>query len=147
MGAKLNAYETALLKHIFQNLALALIGDAAGVLPSAAAGSLYAGLHTAQPGEAADQDTNEVVYTGYARVAVARSAAGWAVAGSNVDNVAAVTFGECTVGSTNALWVIVGTDATGAGLAMYEGVLTTPLAITVGVIPTIPIGDLNIQEL
>lgn len=67
------------LKLLFQNLAWANVGDAGGLQPSATAGNLYVSLHTDDPGAGGDQTTNECAYTSYARVAVARSAAGWTV--------------------------------------------------------------------
>jgi len=69
-----NTAETALLRLLFQNTAFANIGDASGLQPSAAAGSFFVRLHTADPGEAGTGDTSEVAYTGYAPVGVARSA-------------------------------------------------------------------------
>src|SRR3989304_7835788 len=94
--SKGNTFENELLLHIFNNAAITLIGDAAGLLPSAGAGSLYIALHTAEPGEAGDQTTSEVAYTGYARVGVARSGAGWTVTANAVENTAAITFGQRT---------------------------------------------------
>ena len=70
--SKSNAFETSLLGLLFNNTDIANIGDAAGLQNSAAAGSLYLALHTADPGEAGDQTTNECTYGSYARVAVAR---------------------------------------------------------------------------
>ena len=67
------------LKHLLQNAAIADVGDASGLQPSATAGSLYISLHTASPDAADVQTTSEADYTSYARVAVARSAAGWTV--------------------------------------------------------------------
>ena len=46
MGAKANTYKNDLIKLIFQNVAAGLIGDVAGLQPSATAGSLYIALHT-----------------------------------------------------------------------------------------------------
>ena len=67
-----------LLTHLFVNEAIELVGDAAGLLPSAATGSLYVSLHTAAP--TTNQSHNEAVYGAYARVAVARTAGGWTIA-------------------------------------------------------------------
>lgn len=67
-----------LLTHLFTNEAIELVGDAAGLLPSATAGSLYVGLHTAAP--TTNQTHNEAAYGSYARVAVARTAGGWTIA-------------------------------------------------------------------
>ena len=67
-----NVSETALLNLLFKNQAWANVGDASGLQPSVAPGSFFIALHTADPGEAGDQSTNEVAYTGYARVGVVR---------------------------------------------------------------------------
>jgi len=68
------------LKHLLQNAAIAGVGDAGGLQPSASAGNLYVSLHTASPDAADIQTTSEADYTSYARVAVVRSASGWTVA-------------------------------------------------------------------
>jgi hypothetical protein len=75
-------FNTKILDLIYRNAAniLPYIGDANGPQPSATAGSLYVSLHTADPGAGGDQTTNECAYTSYARVAVARSNAGWNLA-------------------------------------------------------------------
>lgn len=67
---------------LFANAAFTSVGNAGGLLPSSVAGSLYLSLHTADPGEAGDQTTNEVSYTSYARVAVARNGSAWTVSGN-----------------------------------------------------------------
>lgn len=139
-----NAMETNILKLILQNIAFANIGDAGGLQPSAAAGSLYVSLHTGDPGEAGDQTTNECAYTSYARVAVARSAGGWAVTNDTGDNVAAVSFLKCTGGSETATHFGVGTAVSGAGVLLFSGQLTSPLAISNGITPEFAIGDLDI---
>ena len=53
--------------------------------------NLYLALHTADPGAAGSQTTNEATYTSYARVSVARSTAGWTVASGVADNDASIT--------------------------------------------------------
>lgn len=68
-----------LLKLLFQNTTWANIGDATGLVGSGTAGSFYVSLHTADP-SAGNQTTSETSYTGYTRVAVARSSGGWTVA-------------------------------------------------------------------
>lgn len=124
--AKTDAFENALLDLIFDNVALAGIGDASGLQPSAADGSLYFSLHTADPGEAGNQTTSEISYTGYARVAVSRTA-GFTVTGNSVSPSAAVTFGQRTdAGSATATFFGVGTDSAGTGNLLYKGQITTP---------------------
>jgi hypothetical protein len=121
--SKSNTFENELLLLIFNNTNIANIGDATGLRGSTAAGSLYLSLHSADPGEAGDQTTNEVAYTGYARVAVARSGAGFTVAGNSVSPAANVDFGACTaLPATYAYWAI-GTAAAGAGKILYKGVI------------------------
>ena len=138
-----NSMEQALLEHIFQNLAITLIGDAAGLLPSAVAGNLFVSLHTGDPGEAGDQTTSEATYTGYARVAVVRSAAGWTIAAPTVSNAAAVTFPAATGGSSTVTFVGIGASTSGAGRLIVSGALTASLAVTNGITPQFAIGALT----
>jgi hypothetical protein len=139
-----NAFETDFLKHIFQNLAIANVGDASGLQPAATAGSFYVSLHTDDPGETGDQTTNEATYTGYARVAVARSAAGWTISGNEISNAAAVTFGACSAGSNTITHFGIGTAETTAGHLLFSGELTAPLAVSAGITPEFAIGDLDV---
>ena len=87
------------------NAAYANVGDAGGLQPSAAPGDLYVSLHTGDPGLTGDQTANEVAYTGYLRVAVPRSAAGWVVSGNQVSNVGSITFPVCSALSAVVTWV------------------------------------------
>lgn len=119
MGKSTN-YANALLKLIFQNLAIAGYGDVNGPQPSVTAGNLYVSLHTADPGSGDDQTVNEANFGGYARVAVARSAAGWTVASNQVSNTSAVTFPQCTSGSNTITHFGVGTASSGAGHLPYS---------------------------
>jgi hypothetical protein len=121
--SKGNTFENDLLLLIFNNTNIANIGDATGLRGAVTPGSLFLSLHTADPGEGGDQTTNEVNYTGYARVAVARSGAGFVVTGNSVSPAANVDFGPCTANpSTYAYWAI-GTSASGAGKILYKGVI------------------------
>ncbi len=144
--SKSNAFETDLLGLIFNNTDIALIGDAAGIQNSATAGSLYVSLHTADPGEAGDQTTNETAYTDYARVAVARTGGGWTVSGDTVSNAALVQFAQCGVTGATLTHFGVGTDASGAGKLLYSGALTSPLAVSSGIQPQFAAGDLDVTE-
>lgn len=139
-----NSFENSILLLLFNNTNFANIGDATGVRGSSTAGSLYIGLHTADPGEAGDQTTNEANYTSYARVAVARSGAGWTVSGNGVSNAAAVNFPAATGGSSNCTYFSIGTASSGAGVVLFSSALDDPLAVTSGVTPTIAIGDIDV---
>lgn len=136
--SKSNIWENDLLALIFNNTAIADIGDVAGLRATTTAGSLYWSLHTADPGEAGSAITNETAYTGYARIAAARSAAGFTVTGNSVSPPSNVDFGECTAAAGGALthFGVVNTSS-GAGKLLYSGTLTPSITLAVGVIPRI----------
>lgn len=133
--SKGNTFENELLLHLFNNSDVALIGDATGLRGSSTAGSLYVSLHTADPGEAGTQTTNECAYTSYARVAVARTSGGWTVSGNSVVNTALVQFPQCTGGSETATHFGIGTASSGTGKILYKGALSASLAISSGIQP------------
>ena len=133
--SKSNSWENALLLLLFNNTNAANIGDATGLRGSTTAGSLYVSLHTADPGEAGDQTTNEIAYTSYARVAVARSAGGWTVTANSVSPTAAVTFPAGTGGTGTATYFGVGTASSGAGVLLYSGTVTPNIVCGSGVTP------------
>lgn len=136
-----NASETALLNLLFNNADWANVGDAAGLQNSAAAGSFYVALHTADPTDAGNQTTSEASYTGYARVAVARTG-GWTVSGNQVSNTATVQFGECTAGSATVTHFSVGLLSAGAGDILYSGALSASRAVSAGITPLFNPGTL-----
>ncbi len=145
--SKGNTWETDLLKLVFQNIACTLVGDAAGLLPSAAPGNLYISLHTADPGEGGAQNTTEAAYGSYARVAVVRSAVGWTVASGACENAAAIDFPACTSGSETLTHFGIGTASTGgAGKLLYKGALSPNIAISTGITPSFAAGALDVTE-
>ena len=144
--SKHNTFETDILKLILTNVDSPNIGDAAGLQNSATEGSLYVSLHTSDPGETGDQTTNEISYTGYARVAVARNTGGWTVANGAAENAAAITFGACTAGSGTATHFRIGTASSGAGYVLYTGALGASLAISAGITPEFAAGALDLAE-
>lgn len=138
--SKTNTWETGLLELVFKNTTFAGVGDATGLPGSATAGSLYFSLHTADPGEAGDQTTNEVAYTSYARVAVARSGAGFTVSGNAVAPAANVTFPAGTGGSGTATHWGIGTASSGAGKLLYKGAISPSIVCGSGVTPQLTAG-------
>jgi len=138
-----NAAEAALLDLLFLNTDWANIGDAAGLQNSATAGSFYISLHTADPGEAGNQSTSETSYTGYARVAVARTAGGWTRTTSTIANTALVQFAQCTGGSSIVTHFGIGTDSTGAGNLLMSGALSASLSISNGIQPQFAAGAMT----
>lgn len=134
--SKSNALENKMLLLYFNNTAHANIGDATGLPGSATAGQLFLSLHTADPGEAGDQSTSEIAYTGYARVAIARSGAGFTVTGNSVSPAATVTFGQMTAGvGGTATHFGIGRATSGAGELLYSGTITPNISVVNGVTP------------
>lgn len=136
--SKSNTFETDLLGLIFNNTAIADIGDVAGLRASTAAGTLWWSLHTADPGETGTAVTSETAYTGYARISAARSSAAFTITGNSVSPFANVDFGECTAAPGTAIthFGIVNT-ASGAGKLLYKGTMTPNITMATGVIPRI----------
>lgn len=136
--SKSNTWENDLLNLVFNNVGTSLIGDATGLLPSGTTGSLYLSLHTADPGETGTQATSETAYTGYTRLAVARSSAGFTVSGNSVNLTANADFGQCTASpGSNLTHFGVGTSSSGAGKLLYSGTLTPNIVMNTGVQPRI----------
>ena len=122
-----NTVETEVLALIFNADAWANVADNAATSPLT---NLYVSLHTADPGEAGDQTTNETAYTNYARVAVARTSGGWTVSGNSAENAAAIThFG-------------IGSATSGTGSLFFKG--TCSLTVSSGVTPEFAAGALTV---
>lgn len=138
-----NNSENNLLLLLFNNTAWANVGDATGLRNSSTAGSFYIRLHSSDPGEAGTGDTNEISYTGYAPVAVARSAAGFTVSGNTISNTAAVQFGECTGGSATATHFSVCLGSGAGADIVYSGSLSASRSISSGITPLFNAGTLQ----
>lgn len=144
--SKTNSWENGLLQLVFENTNFANVGDATGLRGSSTAGSFYFSLHTADPGEAGDQTTNEVAYTSYARVAVARSTSGWTVTGNAVALDANVTFPAGTGGSGTATHWGLGTASSGAGVLLYKGAISPSIVCGSGVTPQLTAGTVVTED-
>lgn len=144
--SKGNTFENDLLLLIFNNTDAADIGDATGLRGSSTAGSLYVTLHTGDPGEAGVATTSEAAYTSYARVAVARSGAGWTVSGNAVSNAALVQFPQCTGGSETLTHFAITTASSGGTKLLYKGALSSSLAVSSGIQPQFSAGELDGTE-
>lgn len=133
--SKSNTFENDLLQLIFNGVPIANLADNAAASPIT---NLYLSLHTADPGEAGVQTTNEISYTGYVRRPVARTGAGWVVTGNSVSPAANVEFGEMTDGAGGvATHAAIGTAETGAGKILYSGALTPNINVALGITPRI----------
>lgn len=136
MAGKTDVFENDFLKLIFNGTAIANIADNASASPLT---NLYLSLHTADPTDAvaSGQSTNETTYTGYARVAVARTSGGWTVTGNSVSPVATISFGACTAGTATITHVGIGTASSGTGKMLMTGALSPSISVSSGVVPQI----------
>ena len=139
-----NTFSTDVLKLVLANIAASNIGDSSGLQPSATAGSLYISLHTADPGAAGSQTTSEAAYTGYARVAIARSGSSWTFGTGTASNASSVTFPAATAGSETETYFCVGTAATGTGEILFRVPLSSSVSIASGDTPSFSAGSLTI---
>lgn len=132
--SKGDTFENDLLKLIFNATAIALIADNAASTPLT---NLFVSLHTSDPGEAGNQTTNEIAYTGYARVAVARTSGGFTVTGSSVSPAANIDFPLMTggAGGTVTFWAVGTVTTGGTGKILYSGAVSPTLSVVNGAIP------------
>ena len=141
--SKGNTHENDYLKLIYNATAIANFADNAASSPAT---NVYVSLHTADPGEAGDQTTSESAYTSYARVAVARTSGGWTVTNNQVANAGAVTFPQCTGGSSTVTHFAIGTASSGAGKILHKGALGSSLAVSNNITPNFAAGTLTVTE-
>jgi hypothetical protein len=144
--SKSNALETAFLEHLFQNANIANVGDATGMRGSTTAGSLYFSLHTADPGEAGSQTTNEVTYTSYGRVAKGRNGTDFTVSGNAVSVAADVVFPAGTGGSGTATHWGLGTASSGPGVLLYKGAISPSIVTGNGATPKLQAGTVVTED-
>lgn len=141
--SKGDTFENDFVKLVFQGTAIANLADNAATSPLT---NLYLSLHTADPGEAGSQTTNEATYTSYARVAVARSASGFTVSTNTVALVANADFPACTGGTNTITHFAIGTAASGAGKVLYKGALSPSISVSSGVTPRINSGTIVTED-
>jgi len=145
-GEKGNLNSQLFLEAVFQAVFTAI----ANIVQNAASPltNLYVSLHTADPTAAGNQGSSEAAYTGYARVAVARTTSGWSITGETITNVGAINFPACTGGSETETYVGVGVSGTthDSGTLLWSGPLTSSLAVSNGITPSIAAGQLSITE-
>lgn len=136
---KSNTFINDFLKLIFNGTAIANLADNAASSPLT---SLYVALHTADPGAAGNQTTNEISYTSYARVAVSRNSGGWTVTGQTVSPTLDIDFPISTGGTGGtATHASIGTASSGTGKILWSGALSPTIVVSTGVPPVLVQGS------
>ncbi|MEE8607213.1 MAG: hypothetical protein V3S55_06405 [Nitrospiraceae bacterium] len=129
--SKSNNLETDILALIFNATTIPELAEDDSTTPAT---TLTVALHTGDPGEAGNQTTNEISYTGYARIGVARTSGGWTVSGNSVSPASAITFGEMTAGPGGTVTHFsIGTGT--ADELLYSGTVTPNIVVSNGVTP------------
>jgi len=137
--SKSDTFEADVLKDEFQGTAFSWNADTV----------LYVALHSADPTDAGSESSNEVAYTGYARVAVNRTSGAWTISGTNpttATNAADILFPKCTGGSATATYFSIGVASTGATEILHSGALTSSMSISTNITPRLAAGQVTITE-
>lgn len=133
MASKSDYLENKVLDHC--------LGDGSFTMPAA----VYLALCTVVPTDASTGATiTEANYTGYARKQIAASDLSAAASGSKT-NSAAITFADCTAGSSTVVGFAI-VDASTNGNILYWGTVTSKTIDTSNTPATVAIGALVVTE-
>lgn len=133
MASKSDYLENKVLDHC--------LGDGSFTMPAA----VYLALCTVVPTDASTGATiTEANYTGYARKQIAASDLSAAASGSKT-NSAAITFADCTAGSSTVVGFAI-VDASTNGNVLYWGTVTSKTIDTSNTPATVAIGGLVVTE-
>lgn len=135
-----DTWEDNILKLILNATAIANYADNAASAPST---EVWVALHTSDPGDTGTQGSNEASYTGYTRVAVARTTGGWTIVSGSASPVADVTFGQATSTSTSTIThASIGvTSASTGGAIIASGTVSPNINISQNVTPNLTTGS------
>ena len=150
MSGKSKLHQTALLQLVFQAVIATGYTNIALNASASPLTNLYVALHTADPTNAGTQASSEISYTGYARVAVARTTSGWTVSGASPTQVvpaATIVFPASTggTGGTVTYWSV-GVASSGATGILYSGTVTPNIVVTSGVTPELTTASACTEE-
>ena len=130
MSSASDYLEAAVLNHIFKKSTLT------------APDNIYIALCTVAVTDSMTGSTiTEATYTGYSRKQTAP--ADWTISTSTMSNNAAITFDECTAGSSTVTYVAL-VDAATAGNLLFYAELSSSLAVSDGVQPYFAANDIDV---
>lgn len=129
--------EDAILNLVFRAVNWSLYADNTATTPQT---NIGISLHTADPGDTGTATTNEIAYTSYTRVNVARTTGGWsASSGGSVSPAANIDFPAGTGGSGTATHFMTAASnaspPTGAQVQLWSGTVTPNIVTGSGVTP------------
>jgi len=133
MAGTEQSFANALLKLIFNGVAIPNVADNAASSPLS---DWQFALHTDDP-SGGDQTTHEAAYTSYARVAVARTSAGFVITDRTLALAADVVFPAATGGSEVETFFSIGFASSGASAIIFYGPLDPTIAVSSSVVPRI----------
>lgn len=136
------AFANQVLALFLEATAIANVADNAASAPITL---LYISLHTASPGIAGNQTTNETAYSGYARQSIARSSAGWTVSSGADTNDSDISFPVCSANPGSDITHLgIGLSSSGFGALWLFGALDTSFAMQVGTTPIFSATELSV---
>lgn len=141
---KSTVFANDVLSLVFRAVSIANIAQNNGTSPATA---MSFALHTSTPAAGGDQSTNEISYTGYARItSVTRDTAGTALpapSGGVITTTANIDFGTMTAGTggTVSFASIGHTPSTTTNKMLMFGAVSPTISVTNGVTPRLAIGS------
>lgn len=132
--SKSNTFEGDFLSLVLQGVTITGLAVASTTISA-----IQVSLHTGDPGDTGTQGTSEVNYSGYTRIAVTRSTAGFVVTAGSASPVAAITFPEAASTTTMTATHCAFGEATAStgGKIYWSGTLTPNVNIGLAVTPRI----------
>lgn len=142
--SKLDTFEYDFLRQTFNGFAIS------GISASAGTTQLWAGLHTADPGDTGST-ANEGGYAEYARTQINRSTTGWAVSSGSAGAVATVSpvanidfpaqGGATTSTGTFTHFTIYTSSSISSSGGLYNGTVTPNINFGAGITPRLTTGS------
>jgi hypothetical protein len=132
MSAFSNAAEASIMQLIFTATAWANYADNASASPQT---NIHVALATADYTDTGTMSSNEVTYTSYARVNVARSGSGWSHSAGSITPASAISFPAGTGGSGTVTHFATGKTGGGATDVIMYGTVSPNISCGNGITP------------
>jgi hypothetical protein len=132
MSAFSNAAESGIMKLVYQAVAYANVADNASASPLT---NIHVALATADYTDTGTMASNEVTYTSYARVNVARTTGGWSESSGSITPVSAISFPAGTGGSGTATHFATGFTGGGTAAVINYGTISPNITLGNGITP------------